>query len=259
MDAPKKVTLKGNSGRVGRQLIVNADDFGLSAGTNAGIIEAHQRGIVTSASLMVRQPAAEQAAEYARENSALSVGLHVDLGEWTMRDGEWMQAYEVVPHEDPDAVAREVARQLGEFRRLMRRDPTHLDSHQHIHRHEPVRGIVTALGAELRLPVRDFAPAIAYCGDFYGQGHKCAPFPEGTSVGNLLAIFRKLPPGISELGCHPGADEALDSAYRAERLAEVATLCDPRLREGLELAGIQLVCFGNLPVRARRDDEGEFN
>lgn len=241
-----------------RHLIINADDFGLSAGTNAGIIEAHERGIVTSASLMVRQPAAEEAAEYARGNPALSVGLHVDLGEWTMRDGEWMQACEVVPHEDPGAVAREVARQLGEFRRLMRREPTHLDSHQHIHRHEPARSAVLAVARSLRVPVRDFAPAVAYCGDFYGQGHKCAPFPEGISVANLLAIFQKLPPGVSELGCHPGADEALDSSYRAERMKEVATLCDPRLREGLELAGIELVCFGNLPT-PHREAEGEMN
>ncbi|MBI3874558.1 MAG: ChbG/HpnK family deacetylase [Verrucomicrobia bacterium] len=44
-----------------RFLIVNADDFGLSAGVNRGIIEAHERGIVTSASLMVCQPAAADA------------------------------------------------------------------------------------------------------------------------------------------------------------------------------------------------------
>lgn len=226
-----------------RSLIVNADDFGLSAGTNAGIIAAHQRGIVTSASLMVRQPAARAAAEYARENAALSVGLHLDLGEWTLRGGEWVQAYAVVPHDDPAAVAREVARQLGEFRRLMQREPTHLDSHQHIHRHQPVREIVTALGAELGLPVRDFNPASTYRGDFYGQGHKGAPFPEGISVANLLAIFHQLPPGLTELGCHPGADAALDSAYRAERLAEVTTLCDPRVRAGLDRGGIELVSF----------------
>ena len=44
-----------------RCVIINADDFGLSAGINRGIIEAHERGIVTSASLMVRWPAAEYA------------------------------------------------------------------------------------------------------------------------------------------------------------------------------------------------------
>src|SRR3712207_8784245 len=54
-------------------------DFGLTDGVNRGIIEAHERGIVTSASLMVRYPAAKDAADYARSNPALSVGLHVDL------------------------------------------------------------------------------------------------------------------------------------------------------------------------------------
>ena len=39
-----------------RRLIVNADDFGLSAGVNEGILRAHRDGIVTSTSLMVRQP-----------------------------------------------------------------------------------------------------------------------------------------------------------------------------------------------------------
>jgi len=231
----------------GRYLIVNADDFGLSAGTNAGIIEAHERGIVTSASLMVRQPAAQEAAEDARRNPSLSVGLHLDLGEWTMRDGEWGQAYEVVPVEDRDAVAREVRSQLEAFRQLMQREPTHLDSHQHIHRHAPVNAIVTALGAELRVPVRDFTPAIAYRGDFYGQGHKCAAFPEGITVENLIAMFHLLPPGITELSCHPSADESLDSTYRSERLIEAATLCDPRLRAELNAGGIRLVPFADMP------------
>ena len=53
-----------------RVLIVNADDFGLSAGVNRGIVEAHERGIVTSASLMVRRPAAREAADYARTHPA---------------------------------------------------------------------------------------------------------------------------------------------------------------------------------------------
>src|SRR5436190_23980393 len=64
-----------------RAVIVNADDFGQSAGINRGIIEAHERGIVTSASLMVRWPAAPAAAAYACAHRGLSVGLHVDLGE----------------------------------------------------------------------------------------------------------------------------------------------------------------------------------
>ena len=54
-----------------RRLVVNADDFGLSPGVNAGIAQAHRWGIVTSASLMVWQPAAAHAAALA----ALKVDL----------------------------------------------------------------------------------------------------------------------------------------------------------------------------------------
>ncbi len=64
-----------------RYLIVNADDFGRSPGVNWGIIEAHGGGIVTSASLMLRLPAAAKVAAYATEHPDLALGLHFDLGE----------------------------------------------------------------------------------------------------------------------------------------------------------------------------------
>src|SRR5260221_8043673 len=75
-------------------LIVNADDFGLSAGVNAGIAETHRRGIVTSASLMVRPRAAGAAVELSRGLPGFSVGLHFDLGEWGYRNGKWGQVFE---------------------------------------------------------------------------------------------------------------------------------------------------------------------
>src|SRR5215471_6063616 len=95
-----------------RELIVNADDFGLSVGVNRGIIETVQHGIVTSASLMVRQPAAVAAGEYAKSNPSLSVGLHLDFGEWVPRGEEWVPLYTVVPTDDPAELARELQRQL---------------------------------------------------------------------------------------------------------------------------------------------------
>ena len=70
-----------------RVLVVNADDYGRTEGVNRGIIEAHERGIVTSASLMVRWPAAREAAAYVRGGWRLGLGLHVDLGEWVFRGG----------------------------------------------------------------------------------------------------------------------------------------------------------------------------
>src|SRR5712692_7081247 len=108
-----------------RRLIVNADDFGQSAGVNRGIIEAHEAGIVKSASLMVRWPAAAQAVAYGRKHPALSLGLHFDFGEWICHRRRWNKVYEVVPDDDVRAVAREASRQLAAFRRLAGRDPTH--------------------------------------------------------------------------------------------------------------------------------------
>jgi chitin disaccharide deacetylase len=60
-----------------RQVIINADDFGMSAEIDRGILEAHDRGVVTSASLMVDEPNARAAVEQAKQRAGLSLGIHV--------------------------------------------------------------------------------------------------------------------------------------------------------------------------------------
>ena len=62
-----------------RRLIVNADDFGRSHSINQAVIRAHREGILTSASLMVNEPASEEAVALAKENPKLAVGLHLTL------------------------------------------------------------------------------------------------------------------------------------------------------------------------------------
>lgn len=226
-----------------KQLIVNADDFGQSAGTNRGIIEAHERGIVTSTSLMVRWPGAAQAATYARAHPELSVGLHLDLGEWAYRHGEWVRVYQLVDENDAAAVSRELEAQLATFRTLMGRDPTHFDSHQHSHRQEPARSVVLAMATELGLPVR-FSEGIRFCGEFYGQTDEGLPHPEGIGVENLLRILKNLSPGCTELGCHPGYGSDTDTMYRVEREQEIKTLCDPSVLKTVNEMEIELVAFG---------------
>src|SRR4030095_942952 len=103
------------SGASARRLIVNADDFGQSAGINEGIIQSHEKGVVTSASIMVRGPWASAAADYARAKPALSVGLHLDLGEWGRRDGAWGAVYEFGAPNDPAAIRAEIVQQLETF------------------------------------------------------------------------------------------------------------------------------------------------
>ena len=66
-----------------RTLIVNADDFGLTAGVNRAILEAHAHGVVTSATLMANGAAFEDAVAAARSTPNLSVGCHVVLVDGT--------------------------------------------------------------------------------------------------------------------------------------------------------------------------------
>jgi len=226
-----------------RYLIVNADDFGLSFGVNRGIIKAHEHGIVTSASLMVRQPAASEAAAYGREHQDLSLGLHLDFGEWAYRDGAWVPVYEVARKDDSAAVAGQVSHQLSSFRRLVGKDPTHIDSHQHVHLHESVRPAVSEVAVSLGVPLRHCSSKVRYCGAFYGQTTEGFPFPYGISVDNLNNILAELPPGFTELGCHPGEGHDLDTMYRSERFEETKVLCDPRIRAVISAIGIELSSF----------------
>ena len=62
-----------------KQLIVNADDFGLHPLINAGIIKGHQEGFITSTSLMPSAPCWQEAVRLAKENPRLGIGVHLTL------------------------------------------------------------------------------------------------------------------------------------------------------------------------------------
>jgi len=226
-----------------RVLIVNADDFGLSPGANEGVAAAHERGILTSASLMVRWPAAAEAAAYARLHPQLSIGLHLDLGEWTFKDESWQLAYQVVPLENAEAIAQEISRQFEQFNALMGREPTHLDSHQHVHESEPVRALCLKAANERNIVLRNTGSAIGYSGQFYGQSNKGHPYPEGISVESLIKVIKQLPEGITELGCHPAVRSDMEGMYRAERLIECESLCHPAVRAAVTAENISLRSF----------------
>ncbi len=223
-------------------LVVNADDFGQSEVVNEGILTAHRDGIVTSTSLMVRGPAAAAAVSAAGPHPALSLGLHVDLGEWRCDDGEWTAIYEVADITDEDQVRLEVQAQLDRFRDLRGRQPSHLDSHQHVHQREPVRSVLRQAGQSLGIPVRHFSP-YTYIGEFYGQSDDGTPVPDSLTEDHLLRILQGLTSGRWELACHPAAAPVPASMYSRERVTELAILRSPRIRQAIARLGISLVPF----------------
>ena len=212
-----------------RLLVINGDDLGLSPGVNDGILEAHTHGVLTSASLMVDAPAAQGAAAIAKSHAGLSVGLHfVD---------------ESPELDDPAHATRAFEHQLSRFRDLTGRDPTHVDSHHHVHasgrRISTFARLVEPLGVPLRL-----GGQVRYIGGFYAHtrpGVSSVRFVSPEYLVHLVA--NETFEGFTELGCHPALRGDFDSSYLYEREVELATLIEPGLREELEGLGVRLASF----------------
>ncbi len=222
-----------------RRLIVNADDFGASEGVNRGIAQAHDHGLVTSASLMVRMPAAAGAVRLAQDRPALSVGLHADLtGEGTPPPADL---------HDVDACRAELAAQVECFSSLLGRPPTHLDAHHNVYRIRHLEPLFIELAEQIGVPLREHS-VVRYFSDFYGQWDDGETHPEWLSTRNLIRMLDdEIGSGITELSCHPGlVDPALDSPYHRERELELVALCDPVVRRHVEESDLVLISYHDL-------------
>jgi chitin disaccharide deacetylase len=160
--------------------------------------------------------------------------------------GTWAPLYEVVSLNDHAAVRDEISRQVDRFRELTGGDPTHLDSHQHVHRRDPVRAVALELARALSVPLRGCTPGIRYRGEFYGQQEDGTPLPDAIAVASLVRLLGGLGPGTSELGCHPGAANGLEAVYAKERAREVEALCHPTVAKAIDREGIKLLSFADV-------------
>jgi predicted glycoside hydrolase/deacetylase ChbG (UPF0249 family) len=249
-----------------KRLIVNADDLGRTPGINAGILEAHQQGVVTSATLMVNYPAAAHVAGLAAQAPALGVGLHVALtgGPSALPPAQIPSLVDERGrlHAKPEGlrdarlehVLAEARAQLRRFREIMGRDPTHFDSHHHSHRLPVVLEAMLTLAWETGLPVRNASEeglrrlraeglrtTDRFVDAFYG---------EGATLEGLLAILDSIAPGTTELMCHPARVDAelrQGSGYAEERQRELQVLTNREVRQAVQALGIKLVHFGDLP------------
>jgi hopanoid biosynthesis associated protein HpnK len=160
-----------------KRLIVNADDFGLTAGVTRGILDAHREGIVTSTTLMANGDAFDIAVAASRRAPSLGVGVHLNLSE-----GVPISRPFDVPtlvddrgrlHLTPGGLLKriltrrvnlvEVESELrGQISRVVQSGilPTHLDGHKHVHVLPGISDIVTDLAREfsvssVRCPIEE--------------------------------------------------------------------------------------------------------
>jgi len=133
-----------------RNLIVNADDLGWTEGVNRGIVEAHRKGLVTSATLLANGRAFPSGIDAARKNPELGIGVHLNLS-----DGRPTAAAEQVPgllnaagelYGGPESLMLRIASRSLRWAEVEREwdaqirkireagiSPTHLDGHKHVH------------------------------------------------------------------------------------------------------------------------------
>lgn len=220
-----------------RYLIVNADDFGQSRGINRGIVDCHQRGIVTSTSLMVTGRALDEAVELSRANPQLAIGLHFDV---------WGEDERDFDTQDLRATRDELRRQLDRFLDVMGRPPTHIDSHRHAHREDHLFPHFRDWTADLGVPLRGDG-RVNFVGGFYAQWEWQVTELKYVSVPFLQEMLRnEVPPGVTEFSCHPGyITDDYRGVYCHEREAEINTLVDPAVRATIAAEGIRLVSYAD--------------
>jgi predicted glycoside hydrolase/deacetylase ChbG (UPF0249 family) len=248
-----------------KRLIVNADDLGRTPGVNAGVFQAHRRGLVTSATLMVNCRAAAVVPTLSAANPRLGIGLHLQMTGGSPRlpaervptlvgsNGLLPQSPDPLREADPAEVLAEARAQLTRFRELMGREPTHFDCHRHAHRVPAVFAAVVALARETGRPVRVADPSMIELlrregirtSDHFEDGF----FGDTATLEVLLRILGALRAGTTELMCHPAiVDEELQtsSSYAAPRARELEALTSEAARAAVRAADVDLTSYAAL-------------
>ena len=239
-----------------RKLVVNADDFGRSSLINQGIIEAHQKGIVTSASLMTTREGFEEAVQLAKANPRLGIGLHLDLDSFfEVEHG----VGRLVAYKDASlpltAIAQETESQIQKA--IVTGIPiVHLDGHHHAHLRPELFAAIAALTAKYKIKfIRYFKGfyEVSYPGirmDWiqdlirrFGLLSTDTLFAGWEPVESSLSWYRYLdlsvPFQTAELMVHPGKGEPW-------REKELQHCVEPAVREQLVRQKVELATFADL-------------
>jgi hypothetical protein len=230
--------------RAVRRLIVNADDFGFTAGVTAGILEAHAAGTVTATSMMVRCAGWEDGVRQAKATPSLEVGLHFNLLVGTplaavpsltdRRTGRFLSLGSIVARAlarriDPGEVMAECEAQLMALGNAGI-GCTHIDSHRHTHALPVIHRAVATVAARRKLPVRrPLESHFRAIGDAGSQLHRAvigaawwagaAGAPQTRAANRFIGItlqggrgfaarfasaIERLASGTTEIMVHPG-------------------------------------------------------
>lgn len=256
-----------------RLLIVNADDFGMYPAINMGVVDAFDRGIVRSTTLMTPCPAAAEALAILQQRPDIPVGVHLTLVSdvaahaWaplcppeevpTLVDTTghcyvYDRIPELLARATIDDVEREYRAQIGRVLDAGLR-PTHLDWHCiNNGGRADIFDLALALAREHGLALRVNDPALS--ARLLAAGLPVNEHPmldsyrlsiEGKTA-TYLRLLRELPPGLTEWAVHPSTgdvdSQALDAGWPIRR-ADYDFLTSPEARATIEAEGIALLDY----------------
>lgn len=236
-----------------RQIIVNADDFGLSEAVNFGIIKAYKQGIVTSTTIMANMPAFEHAVFLAKSYPNLAIGVHLTL----------------TAHKPLLKTHKTLVDQVGYFNRhklsLYNEEEAfqelcaqidkvvatglvidHLDSHHHIHTLKVLKPLITRIVDKYKLPIRggfeypcNFKDICKLNVDFYEEGTTTHTFKK------ILSEMKET--DVYDMMCHPAyLDKYImdTSSYTLKRIEELDVLICDELKDILKSENVCLTTYG---------------
>jgi predicted glycoside hydrolase/deacetylase ChbG (UPF0249 family) len=261
-----------------KHLIVNADDFGFTHDVNAGIVEAHQRGILTATTLMANGDAFEDAVELASANPTLDIGCHLVLVQGQSVAEPGRELPRTISELIPALIRGQInpyAEAVAQVQKIIAAGihPSHIDTHKHTHLLPPVLKAVARIAREFRIPwVRrpfDFgvdesvkvqkrlvSGAMRFMAPAYArtlEGLRTTDYFTGFQLtgtlnsSSLVSTLKRLPDGLTEFMCHPGQlGPELQSAktrLKKSREIELAALISPQIRTLIEQHGIRLTNY----------------
>jgi hypothetical protein len=236
-----------------KRLIVNADDYGRTAGVVEGILRAHQQGIVTSTTAMMNMPRIEEALRRAQGCLELGLGVHLVFSAWRPllppeqipslvdMDGAFLNQRAIWAR--PEAIQRdelraELTAQVERFRALTGRAPDHLDCHHFVHSHPLFFAVYVELAAQWGLPIRaPFPPE-----ETLSQAAATVPLIEGLPFSEVRDMMRQDRALVRVSGVrHP--DHFVGSFYGEEAVTLENLLA---VLEGLDEGITELMCHPGL-------------
>jgi predicted glycoside hydrolase/deacetylase ChbG (UPF0249 family) len=236
-----------------KQLIVNADDYGRTAGVVEGILRAHQQGIVTSTTAMMNMPGIEAALRRAQSYPDLGLGVHLVSSAWRPLlppeqipslvddDGAFLSQKAIWAR--PEAIQRdelraELTAQVERFQALTGHLPDHLDCHHFVHSHPLFFALYVELASQWNLPIRAPFPSE----EALSQAAATVPLIEGLPLSDVRDMMRRDRELVQARGVrHP--DHFIGSFYGEEAVTLENLLA---ILESLREGTTELMCHPGL-------------